>query len=420
MRQNRRLLCALLAGSMLVSSAPLYVYADEQSTEINEDESVTITSPGEQGGTSNSNSSVSNDSSSGSSHNYTSAELNASEEKKAVINMLKDFMEQAKEDSRGTAYGSGSASNSLINIGIVEVSESSLAQLLNRLAAFNQLLGEDAVNELYNDQSWNMPTPSLPSDGSVDNLSMTEKDKIKEAIAEKEGLSISPALSFLMNLDGYGGRRFHITFDVDRSNPLSILQRLPAFQLTDVTGIRTDLIHGGLNDTTLWSNRFQALSRFTSNAMEDYSSLAYIKDYHINQVETDYVENIDYTSDERKWVVTNAATGEVLEERITDNPRHDFMFSGYGPGEYLVTAFQMADVTRGTFVRYDVCDYLIDAETGNILYFTERLVSNDSGGSILADARTNQEYMPTGDTFRIRVNDLGEVETDGSATERVE
>lgn len=53
-----------------------------------------------------------------------------------------------------------------------------------------------------------------------------------------------------------------------------------------------------------------------------------------------------------------------------------------------------------------------DAESGNLLYAEEKLVRNGNGKSLLIDEETSTEaeWMLTGDSFIVHVNDLGEIE----------
>ena len=74
----------------------------------------------------------------------------------------------------------------------------------------------------------------------------------------------------------------------------------------------------------------------------------------------------------------------------------------------------------GMYVTYDVVEYLDDSKSQNILYYNEKLVSNGKGGSVKVDGEQKTGWVSTGDSFNIHVNDLGTVETNGSATQRVQ
>lgn len=74
----------------------------------------------------------------------------------------------------------------------------------------------------------------------------------------------------------------------------------------------------------------------------------------------------------------------------------------------------------GMYVTYDVVEYLVDSKSQNILYYNEKLVSNGKGGSVKVDGEQKTGWVSTGDSFNIHVNDLGAVETNGSATQRVQ
>ena len=71
-------------------------------------------------------------------------------------------------------------------------------------------------------------------------------------------------------------------------------------------------------------------------------------------------------------------------------------------------------------MSYDICDYLFDIETKNLLYFNEKTVSDGNGGSIYLGGEAREGWVATGDVFNWNVNNLGEIERDGSTTQRVE
>ena len=77
---------------------------------------------------------------------------------------------------------------------------------------------------------------------------------------------------------------------------------------------------------------------------------------------------------------------------------------------------QEATYTVSMYVTYDVVEYLVDSKSQNILYYNEKLVSNGKGGSVKVDGEQKTGWVSTGDSFNIHVNDLGTVETNGSAT----
>ena len=157
--------------------------------------------------------------------------------------------------------------------------------------------------------------------------------------------------------------------------------------------------------------------------MEDYADVVYLKDYHIYEVQDDQIDNVDYTSDKRRWSVYKKGeenSGKPIRSAETDNPQHAFQFSSNEAGDYVVVAEQEATYTVSIYVTYDVVEYLVDSKSQNILYYNEKLVSNGKGGSVKVDGEQKTGWVSTGDSFNIHVNDLGTVETNGSATQRVQ
>ena len=405
----------------IVLSNTMIVNADNDYT-INSGESMTIVSNGASGAETNGNSNINTNTSTGSSHQASRAEINAHTEKKNVRDQLYDWMDDAMTNANGVGMGSNTGGDSVIQMGITRVPEDAIANLLGHVNAFDSNVGiGDAYADWYNVQSasnGSLPLKQLDDCNNLGDLPPGLLNRIKEAMAENEGLRYQALVRSLWNLKGFNQNNFHLSFNPSVNPNIAFDYFLPGYAL-DYPGVRPDLIAGGLNDSSDWSDRFKGLERFTSNSMEDYCSMVYLEEYHISSVQEDYINVIDYTSDTRRWTIYKDDV-QVGEPMITNNPQHEFTFTNPEPGRYKIVAEQEATYESGVFVRYDICTYFFDAETRNLLYFKEETVSNGKGGSVLLDGTRETGFVPTGDYFYITVNDLGEIETDGSLTQRIE
>lgn len=167
-------------------------------------------------------------------------------------------------------------------------------------------------------------------------------------------------------------------------------------------------------------------SGYNSAALSDDIYIGYFTEYHIESATKDYITNVDYTSDERRWSIYLDGI-QVSDPVITDNPQHELNFTEvyqtYGAGQYYVVAEQLATYTKSTYVTYDKCEYLFDISTGVVLWFSEYKVSNGRGGSVYLGTEDidTPEWIATGDSFTVTVNDYGDIETnDSDGTTRVD
>ena len=451
---KRKIVQALLVFVCMVSMSgyPLTSYASDIEGTINEGEDIIIQDHGQSGITSNGATNNNTNTSSGESSSSTSGSTNdtveipdhvvtASQAQNSIRDLLKGYMAEMIQGFQSRGHGiSNPVSNSFFQSSIGKLTKDDVNQLLSFVDQYNanydpsydgycsNILDDSHATDSTDDDTATKGELQ-PADANYNSLDEESKKKIKKAIADKEGIT-----------DGGDGRSAFLfvgTDGMDKNFVYDSSERVP-YVVTPLnfantpstwnTGFRTDLIEHGFNDARDWSSRFDPLRRLTSNAMADYLTIATIREYHIHSVQESEIEIIDYTSDVRKWVVTRVDHGvndvipenEILEEKITDSPRHDFTLSGYGPGTYYIIPAQEARYQRTKYVTYDICEYLFDADTQNLLYMNEKLVSNGSGGAVDVGTEETTGFVSTGNRFVVHINDLGEVETDGTATERVD
>lgn len=213
-----------------------------------------------------------------------------------------------------------------------------------------------------------------------------------------------------------------ITNNSSSSDNISSVTQIPDYKdgsTTTMPGVRDDLVDGGMNAFYTITDTYELFSRFSgSNAMNNYCTLAYIKDIHVDSIRKNVILKTNYKSNVRRWVVEKDGGSKVVVQ--TDDPKHQFDFSTMDPGEYTVTAYQKVTYTVGTSVKYDICEYLFDPVTNGLIYFNEQTVENGTNKSLSLDTVTKTGYVATGDVFRIHVNNLGKVETVSPSTNRTE
>ncbi len=372
----------------------------------------------------------------------TEAELGASREQAAVNNILKGVINGIQSEDNYYLGGVCSDSSQLYSYGVGSISDSDLASIQQHVQSFSEYVsrqdGLDRTMDIYDAISnYEYPQISLGDvQGEWESLTSDMKEKLKEAIAKQEGFTQDVIDSFMgisgtyNPAQGYEGAYSLLKSDYNSTPPFSTQTNFSGAGAYrgPYTGVRTDLISGGFQDFNSWSERFNHLTRFTSNSMADFCSVGYIKEYHIANVTTNGIQVVDYTSDTRRWRVYNRDTGELLHPEgadsdgyiYTNNPRRQLSMTFNTAGHYRIVAEQEANYYMRTSVSYDICEYLFDLETRNLLYFNERTVSNGSGGAVNLNGEQQHGWIETGDVFNWTINDLGEIETDGSAIQRVE
>ena len=452
---------------------PITCYASESSVNLDDGTTVIITSDGQTGSSQqNQGSETTNNSESSTSRQYTQEERNAITHRNNVYNQIKGWKAELenKRNNNFPYFSDGSGSN-ITNITIGSLNKSAIARLLNNINQLNHTDAPSWYSTTYNWGSMTKPSITLEEDdNSWISLSQQERENIRKSIIKNEHGNYSiiqngnNGLTFFFEL---GPVAFHtqpylgcqICSSAYGTEIHSGLYKIRSSQYTNPGTIAIPNVYLGspqIHYTNNYADNFNGYmqmannegwrtSRNTDGTLQyDYSQnrlfggataslndnvyIALLTDYHIYSVQKDHIETIDYTSNQRRWTITlnGQPVGDPL---ITDNPRHELDFTPvyqeYGAGDYEVVAEQQAIVTRATYVKYDICTYLFDVESGNLLYAEEKLVRNGYGKSLLIDEETSTEaeWMPTGDSFMVHVNNLGELsydENNDAATERTE
>lgn len=462
----------LIIAAFFLTYTPITCYAGESSVNLDDGTTVIITSDGQTGSSQqNQGSETTNNSESSTSRQYTQEEKNAISYRNNIYNQIKGwYADLVNKRNNSFPYFSGGNGTDITNMTIGSLNKSAISRLLNNVNLLNHTDAPSWYNTTYNWGSLTKPSTSLEEDGSWGSLTQQEKENIRESILKNE----NSKYSIMQN--GHNGQTFF--FDLGpvafHTHPYlggqicasaygteihSGHYTIRSNQYTNPGTIAIPNVYLGspqIHYTNNYADNFNGYAQMANNEgwrtsrnangtlQYDYSQnmlfggstaslndnvyIALLTDYHVYSAQKDYIETIDYTSNQRRWTITlnGQPVGEPL---ITDNPRHELDFTpiyqDYGAGDYEVVAEQQAIVTRATYVKYDICTYLFDAESGNLLYAEEKLVRNGNGKSLLIDEETSTEaeWMLTGDSFIVHVNDLGELsydENNDAATERTE
>lgn len=436
----KKLIYTTLLGLILCFNIITTVSAEkvEATIDLDDDSTYYLQSNGKNGYNNSKSGETSNNSNQESTRNYTTAESNAMSTKSSIRGMLNNWINQIKNtESYADTFFTNSNQDAL-NLAFSTVSISDITKLLESVKIFKE---QTASNET----AW-INHNVLPSEMTIDeksdigNMTEQEKSDIKNHIVndrysnagfqnnEKKIVTENQVIYNISDsLNGLTLSRQDISGNI--YNPHG---NFPYFNIGSL--VRRDVYSGfpSMRDTSNYADRFNGLlAQANDNGWNDSASVylddavtvSLLTDYHLYSVKKDYITNTSYISNERRWNIQ--LDGKSLGDPvITDDPEHELNFTEiykkYGAGKYHIVAEQLANVQRATFVAYDICEYLFETETGNILYYNESLVRGSGGGSIFLNAITSQEWVETNDTFDITINDLGEVEKDGASTQREE
>ncbi len=458
--------------------------------DLNDSNQYTMTSDGQNGNKTNTTSDTNTNTNSNTTKHYTKEEKNALNSQNTIRSDLSDWINRIKNTDNyrnGKFFGKGDG-DSVVNFSYITVKKNDIAKILNNVNSYkgqfdNRNASNSSGNGWVNQTSVPETTLNHNSQNSdYSQMSDEEKNEVKTGIIKnergetnlsKDTLSKDVDKTLRNNNSSLGNSKFTVSgsgtnpkLNINwKNNNKNNINNKNNKNLTNNHNYQNDMsqsmtirpdIYGGsplLNiPSNSYSDRFKPYekesitehwpynnrdgknyriyntdpSKYKSAVLNDNVYIALLTEYHIESTQKNYITNINYTSDERRWSVY--LDGEqVGEPVITDNPRHELNFTEiyeeHGPGEYYVEAEQLAKFTRSTYASYDVCEYLYDMKTGTILWFNEKLVSANNGkGVYLGSERINEpEWVSTGDTFTVTVNDVGGIETnDNDSTNRTD
>lgn len=387
---------------------------------------------------------------------YSSSESKALNLKRTIQNNMFEWLKNIEENSHHDSFFmDNKGTGHITNLDFSKIDKSTLAQILNDVSEMQYYTS-------YNDAAWVNSNTKPPREISGNGYDLSElSDNDLQTIKNNIIRSINPnCILFTDGLSVFltiGGKIYKL---YGLNGLLSLL-----FSTTDKTmvtpqgdspytsgsPVRTDIYNGppALHDSDRYTDRFSGYlseaenedgwivtvdpetgikkytyeSNTSSSALDDSIMIALLTDYNVYSISDDYVVSVDYTSDLRRWTVYKE-NSPVTTPIITDNPHHELDFNmiyqRYGAGTYKVVAEQQAIITTGTYITYDICKYLFDPSTGNILWYSQKMARNNMGGSIVINrmASDSPEWIATGDLFNITINELGAVETEKSPIQR--
>ncbi len=383
---------------------------------------------------------------------------NTSRYKEDVRKKYKEWISKIKQTSNytdGKWFGNDTSSTSVKNLSYITVPNTEIADVLNKNTDYKNSLNENSIGlDTEYKPSMNLETNAYDSD--YGSMSSAEKNAVKTGIVlteKQQGTSNTDINTKMQNTmqnrnARIGNDDFTLGQNNDGSLNLQMNNNLDKSNLTNngnYTNPRTDLMNGETklalnNESSYWkrlkplyekagqedweynwngNNKYYKTSGYAqSNALSDETYIALLTEYNIQTVKKDVITKVDYTSPDRRWTIYLDDV-QVCEPVITTNPLHELDFNAvyqeYGAGDYYVVAEQLANYTKATYVTYDKCTYLFEMSTGTLLYFNEEKVDNGRGGGIYiqSETSTTPDWVETGDTYTIRVNNNGEVETNG-------
>ena len=455
--------------TMLMFSNSMMTYADEDIEEVNIGQEVVAKADGKNGSDTyeelqrdtNTSESESSQDVSGSTNQNTYVKTASEQERENSIDALanaRNALIEAAKAKIGEMFGS---KGTYYETGMAKVTDTQINDICDALTRFNASLQDmEAPEYMRIDSRWNNSASAAPGeitiDGSVDTLTSQEYKTIEEELgcdgskSKTAGILLPNgtypltepnfyALYFSLKNNPPFTRQFYGNMDAtikpsDGTSPVNIDKWLK-FNGIDRTTVKTDLIKDGLKMAKTWTGMFSQYEGYRSNAMNDFVTTTYIKEYKIQKVERDVLSEISYTSDERRWQVYRYENGEWVEygDPIeTNNPEHEFRASSHEAGTYKITAKQKGSADKTTYVYYATCEYTFDTGSGALIRYQEISIDNGMVGGINEDGTRNttnmiilkvqkgiEDWYDTGDEKYFKVNDLGEIETSNGITERV-
>ena len=364
----------------------------------------------------------------------------------ALRNKIASWRDYCTGDGQvyGSVLGNGYTT---IKSGILPISEISAAK--DYISSISSLRTKEADDSYYATDTWwstgNTPSASVAgADASGYDAEM--QDSIKNGIATEEGFSEDSALSFI----GYTGLG---AGNSDLSAMTGIM--LPSITTgADASGykvgspIRTDMISGGLNyasDTT-WYKAVEALYRyldievpesttgahgtFRSNAMNDYCSISLITNYKVQDIteETEIIGD-PISDDYQLHLFSEDDNGDLTEIAVlpTNTKATTIHLADYpGVTKLVARYYRRFNQTKYISVSYAVTEYLVDTETGNILWFSEESMESEAAGksgcrTVTMDVETGiSNWCEDPDEAVINITDISELTTDETKTQRIE
>ena len=433
---RKKLLNNFILGVALISCASVTTYADNTQTTINLDDSTVyyLQSDGRNNSTRSQSGETTNKTSSNNSVQETQEQKNARESRSSVVATLNEWKNHVKNsDSYGKCFFYA-AGQDAVNLAFSSVRTDKVKVLIQAVKQLKKDINNGAP-EYNNNSIAKIGSDTISSD--YDSMSNKEKNQIKQEIVKQNHSTAIIQNNATVTI--YENDLEYIVQDSDAglilNNPVYDDDISKQLYFNPGTLVRRDIFKGypPMNDMENdYTSRFNGLiakandngwNDNTSVYMNDSITVCLLTDYHVYSAKKDYITHTSFLNNERRWTITLNGN-PIGEPVITDDPRHQLNFTNvykkYGAGEYHIVAEQLADVQRATFVQYEIGEYLFETDTGNILWFNESRICGNGGGSIFLNAITTQEWVETEDTFDITINDLGEIEKDGSATQREE
>lgn len=353
----------------------------------------------------------------------------------AIMNAFQNMLNSISTQPFGT-FGGGASSLNLNTISAGGLRSEDITKLQKLVGEYQQSLTNPDLPDDYDprdygqyndktDENADLPSKEAYTDPSVSGLTEEEIRKAMQEIAAAMGLSFDgSAQSFTLQAGvGLGERQnldhaLPMVYTIDgQTGQFRCFSEIPGMSpLNYWTGVRKDLYSGGLNDGPSRVQRVRSLYGYLSNSLFTRCMLVSMKNLHLENVTESEMNIIDYTSDVRYWHIIDLSDNSTVAVVKTTSPEHRLDYTWTKDGSYKIECYRDCIYSYEKTVEFRQYDYLFDAATGNIMYFTE--CSTTTPVTISSEEKASDQPVHTSDDdWYVNVKDL-QAETTGKSTER--
>lgn len=371
---------------------------------------------------------------------------------------LRDLVASWKNKCNGplSYLESGNSGDNITTIQYGHLQKSDIEQAKGYLDSFNTLRTTGDVDDYWSDYYYEFDlrdsssgyyATSSPSVTGVDTLKSEEMNEIRDGIINQNGLK---------DVDTQVTGVFTPGFDLMTGpwNPTATITPngwgigVSAPEYVNGTAIRTDLVPGGLHNASAdnWYKDIESLYRyfdlqvpesmegahgtFQSNAMNDFCSIALIRNYKVQEVVQEREQIGDPISDDYQihlFSVDESGNRTEIDVLDTNQRVNTIRLSNYpGAKKIVAQTFRRFNLTTYTRVSYAEYEYLIDVGTNNILWYSEHSMESNSVGktgcrtitmNVSADV---SDWIADPNEAEITIRNLTDLTENDTITERID
>ncbi|MCQ2510071.1 MAG: hypothetical protein MJ116_06370 [Lachnospiraceae bacterium] len=371
---------------------------------------------------------------------------------------LRDLVESWKGKCTGDVYktASGNSNGNMTTIQYGQLSISDIQQAKDYLDSFKGLIRTGDVDDYwgkyyygfdFRDPSSGFSPTANPSVSGTGSLKEKEMSEIMDQISDDNGISgisMKEEIAFKPMLPS----RFDFLNPFGGTSIGGMNMNLNASAYSNGSPIRTDIVPGGLFNAPQgsWYRDIESLYRyfdleipesmtgahgtFQSNAMNDFCSIALIRNYRVQDVINEIEEIGNPISDDYQiHLFSEDGNGNRREIGVlnTNQRINTIKPSDYpNDGKIIAKTYRKFNVTTYTRIAYAEYEYLIDVGTNNILWYSEHSMESERAGK--TGCRTITTHVTSGisdwiadpDEAEIIIRDLSELTENDTITERID